>query len=86
MQMLTIEAVSTASAQGLLEALSEFRPRLVVSEDNRQNVVVDLGANAREIVDVLNRLERYVVERADGPARLELAGRSYTLHPESAAP
>jgi hypothetical protein len=81
MQTLTIEAASAASARGMIDALSEFRASLVVDETGRNKVVVELGADDREIGGVLNALEQHVTERAEGPARLELEGREYTLHP-----
>jgi hypothetical protein len=80
LQTLTIKARSTESARGLLDALSMFHPELVEGEDGGQSVVVDLG-NDRDIIAVLNALERCVSDRADGPVPLELEGRTYTMHP-----
>jgi hypothetical protein len=81
MQAITIDAASEDSARSLLEVLSAFDAELVDSPDGGRQVVVPLTSD-RRIVDVLNALERYVSERANGPARLELEGRRYTLHPE----
>jgi hypothetical protein len=80
MQTLTILASSPESARGMIEALSEFRAELV-DEGERCEVVVQLGGSDGEIVQALNALERYVTNRGAGPARIELDGRDYTLHP-----
>jgi hypothetical protein len=80
-QALTIDAATEDSARRLLEVLSAFGAELIEASDGRRQVVVPLSSDHR-IVDVLNALERYVTERATGPARLELEGRKYTLHPE----
>jgi hypothetical protein len=80
MRTLTIEAASLQSARNLYEALSEFKVELIEYEEDRHRVSVDLSGGDRHIVRVLDAVERHVTERGDGPARLGLDGRSYTLH------
>ena len=80
MQTLTIRAATPESARGLYEALSEFDVELHAGEDGRSRVEVRLGGGDREIVDVLNAIERHVAERNGGPARIRLNERDYTLH------
>jgi hypothetical protein len=81
MNALRIDAASPESAYAMMEALRGFDARLI-EDGERQQVVVSLGPSPHRIVDVLNALERYVTARGDGPARIELEGRHYTLHPE----
>ena len=80
LEKLTIKARTAESAQRLDAALTEFRPAMVESEDGWR-VEVELGPGDREIVDVLNAIERYITERQSGPAQIELHGRDYTMHP-----
>jgi hypothetical protein len=81
MQSLTVHAATAYSAQAMAGALSQFD-----SESNEvggnYEVTVTLGGGDREIVDVLNALELYVTERANGPAQIEFEGHEYTLHPK----
>jgi hypothetical protein len=81
METLTIQAASAESARGMLAALSVFEAELVESADGRREIVVSLGRDDSQIVAVLNALERYVTERASGPARVELNGRTYVMEP-----
>jgi hypothetical protein len=81
-ETLTIQAASHESARSLLGALTEFEAELIETLDGRWEVVVNLGRGDREVVAVLNALEAHVTQRARGPARLELNGRSYVMHPE----
>ena len=74
---------SPVSAHAMMDALAEFQSELVEDADGRSEVVVTLGGGDQEIVRVLNALEHYVTERARQPARIELEGRKYTMHPES---
>jgi hypothetical protein len=85
MQMLTIAAASPQSARALVDALSEFQVELLERKYGRRDIVVELGGSDREIIDVLSAIEAYVTQRRDGPARIELNGRSYTMHAESHA-
>jgi hypothetical protein len=81
MENLRIDAASPESAHAMLAKLSEFETELVESPRGYQ-VVVALKGNDADIVGVLNALQQYVTERSDGPARVELSGRSYVMHPE----
>jgi hypothetical protein len=84
MQTLRIEAASTASARAIIRALAEFQAELVEGADGRSEVVVTLRGD-QEIIRVLNALELYVTERSRGPAKIDLEGRKYTMHPHPAA-
>jgi hypothetical protein len=79
MQSLTIHAATAYSAQALAAALSQFDSKAIEANGNYE-VTVTLGRSDREIVDVLNALEVYVTELANGPAQIEFEGREYTLH------
>lgn len=79
MQRLTIEAATRDSALGLYAALERFDVELAESEDGRCHVHVALGRSHRDIIEVLNAIERYVTERHAGAARISLNGRSYIL-------
>ena len=81
MQSLTIHAATAYSAQSIAAALSQFDSESTEA-DGHYEVTVTLGGREREIVDVLNALELYVTERANGPAHIEFEGREYTLHAE----
>lgn len=80
MDSLTIHAASPETGHAMLSALSGFRAELLQSADGCQ-VVVTLGRDDAEITAVLSALEGYVTERAGGPARVELNGRPYVMHP-----
>jgi hypothetical protein len=49
-------------------------------DDGGYSVTVSLRGGDRQIVAILSALEQHVSERNDGPARLELEGRTYVLH------
>ena len=80
MRAITIEAKSLDSARDLCDSLSSFSPELTGSEEDGYSVSVELGSSDSQIIAVLDRLEEHVAERANGPARVELDGRRYTLH------
>ena len=82
MEMLTIRAASPESGHALLAALSGFRAELLESAEGCE-VVGRLDRNYSEIVAVLNALAEHVNDRADGPARVELSGRTYLMHPDA---
>jgi hypothetical protein len=86
MASLTVEARSLEGAHGLCSALSSFGPELSGSDENGYRVVVALRGSDRQVVAVLDAIEGYVSRRNDGPARLELDGRRYTLAARSARP
>jgi hypothetical protein len=79
MRSLSIDARSWESAQGLTAALSSFKPKLNGDDRAGYRVVVELNGSDRHVIAVLDAIEDYVTQRDDGPARLELDGRSYTL-------
>ena len=80
MRGLAIQARGLESAQRLYEALSDFGPNLVGNERDGFQVVVDVNGD-RRIVAVLAVLQEYV-SAGEESARVDLAGRSYTIHPE----
>jgi hypothetical protein len=63
----------------MLAALSAFRVEMLEDGDGSCEIAVRLGSDS-EVVAVLNALERYVTERANGPARMDFNGRSYVMH------
>jgi hypothetical protein len=77
---LTVAAKNLQSAEALHSALAEFDAELQQSEHNGYCVVVSLKGPERRIVDVLDTLQKHVADRDDGPARVDLDGRSYTMH------
>jgi hypothetical protein len=81
MQSLTIHAATAYSARAIVAALSEFDSEFAAA-NGEYEVTVTLRGGDREIVDILNALELYVTERANGPAHIDFAGREYTMHPE----
>jgi hypothetical protein len=81
MQSLTIEARSLESAREFCAALSEFDAELAETGNGGYQVKVAFAAGNRAILRVLRALEDHVTERADGPAKLDLDGRGYTIHP-----
>ena len=82
LEKLIIKAATRDSAQNLYDALAQFRT-VVVESDGGWRVEVELGRGDREIVEVLNAIERAITERASGPAQIELSGREYTMHPDN---
>jgi hypothetical protein len=78
---LVIYALSLESAEGFRSGLAGFRTELTQSDDGRYRVQIALDGN-REILALLSALAKYVTERGDGPARLELDGHPYTLPPQ----
>jgi len=81
-ETLVIQALTFESAEGFKAGLSDFKTNAIESEHGRYQVEITLSGD-REIVAVLNALVKYVTERGDGPARLELGGHRYTLNPET---
>ncbi len=80
MQTLTIAASSRESALGIYAALEGFRTHLLES-DGGYRVEIELGRGDRKIHEVLNTIAEHVRERDDGPARIELSGRTYSVYP-----
>jgi hypothetical protein len=81
MDTLTIQAATPVSAREMIAVLSEFDAELFETAEGRCEIVVTLSRDDAEIVGVLNALEWYVTERANGPAQLELGGHLYVIHP-----
>lgn len=81
MDTLVIYALSLESAEGFRSGLAAFRTKLTQSDDGRYQVEVLLDGN-REILALLSALAKYVAERGDGSARLELDGHRYILPPQ----
>jgi hypothetical protein len=80
---LAASARRTSSALGV-----DFVPRArrsfssrVEGEGANYTVTVPLGGGDGQIIAVLNAIEQYVADRNDGPALLDLEGRSYRLQP-----
>ncbi len=84
MESLVVHAATRTSAEGFCSALSGFRATLIEAEDGRYQVEIPMGRSNREIIEALNALESYVSSRGDGPARVDVDGRGYTLHPTGA--
>jgi hypothetical protein len=84
MESLVIHAASRESAEAFCAALSGFEPKLIEGESGRCQVEVALDRSNKKILEALNALETYVSTRADGPARLDVLGQRYTLHPTDA--
>jgi hypothetical protein len=82
MQTLTIDASTKDVAQGLRGALRDFGPQVQEKPHGGYQVVVSLRGGDAQVIGILSALERHVTERGNGPARVELAGRSYTLQAE----
>ena len=81
MRTLTIKAANLESARGFLSGLAGFRAELLEAEDGSFDVTITLARGDREIIALLNALEDYVTERGQGPAEVDLSGRTYKLHP-----
>lgn len=84
MEKLRIQAATPETGREMLAALSEFKAELLESSDGCE-VVISFGGDDHKIIGVLDVLERYVTERANGPARMELNGKSYVLNPVEGA-
>jgi hypothetical protein len=82
MQSLIVEATSHDSAQALYEALIGFEREVSGSDEEGYRVAVTLGGADQEVIAVLAAIQKHVSEHRDGPARLDLDGRNYTVHPE----
>jgi len=76
----TIKAKSLESAQTLFDALRRFDPALEGSSSEGYFVSVDVGQSDRRILEVLETIQEHVHER-HAATRVELDGRSYTVHP-----
>jgi hypothetical protein len=81
-QTLTVGASSVEVAQRLFEALSEFEPEVIGSEEDGYAVTLSLAGGDGHIVAVLNAIVAHVSAQKDGPAKVLFAGHRYTVHPE----
>lgn len=81
MRAFTVKAKSLDSAQSLFDALRRFDPALEGGPSEGYSVSVDVGAEDRRLLDVLDAIQQHVHER-EASARVELDGRSYTVHPD----
>jgi hypothetical protein len=79
MRALTVDARSRESGEALYSALAGFHPELSGDDEEGWRVVVQLASD-KVVLEILRLLEEHVSERADGPARIGLDGRTYTLH------
>jgi hypothetical protein len=77
-----IDAKNLKSAQALYDALSTFGPQLTGSQDKGYRVTIDLARSDRQIIAILDALEEHVRQRGSGPARVEVDGRRYAMHPQ----
>ena len=80
MRAITVEAKSLDSARNLYDVLSAFHPELLGNEEEGYRVSVELRNDDRDIIAVLEAIDRYVNARPSGPARVELDGRRYTIY------
>jgi len=80
MRSITVETSSVGPARSLYNALIDFHPELVGSEDDGYRVSVELGSSERRVLDVLGVIEDYVTEANTGPARMTVDGHRYTMH------
>jgi hypothetical protein len=84
MESLVIHAASRQSAEAFCSALAGFDPQLIVGEDGRCQVEIPVGRSNQKVLAAQSALEAYVSTRSDGPARVDLDGQRYTLHPTDA--
>jgi hypothetical protein len=77
MQSLSVRA-SIEVAQGLSDALKEFRPEIIGGAEEGDDVAVH--ERDTDLVAIVNALERHVRERQ--PSRVELDGRSPVIPSE----
>jgi hypothetical protein len=80
MDKFTIHAASPESGRAILAALSDFHAELLESSEGCR-VVVTLDKDDAKISAVLRALEDHITERSSGPARVELNGQAYSMHP-----
>jgi hypothetical protein len=85
MRGITIDAKSLESAQALYDALSTFGPQLTGSRDKGYRVTIDLANSDRQIIAILDALEKHVRQQGSGPARVEVDGRRYTMHTQESS-
>jgi hypothetical protein len=79
MRTISIEAASPESAHVLSAALAAFGPQVFEQEPGAAVVQVDITGGSSQIVAILNAIQEQVNARADGPALIDLDGRSYVM-------
>lgn len=80
MRTLSIEAASRESAYALCGALDGFGARVLEQAPPEACVVrVELEGEHGRIAALLRAIQDYVAARGDGPAVIELDGRSHLL-------
>jgi|SRR5262245_5446185 len=81
MEKLRIYAASRESALAMLASLPKYRAVLAEGPQGYE-VLIALNGNDADIVGVLDALQQYVTKRGSGPAKVELDGHRYVMHPE----
>ena len=83
MQTLVIEATTHESGQELYSVLSKFHPELFTDANCDGHVSIGLVSD-RQVVEVLDAIQRYLTEDAlrslVSTLRVAVAGRSFTLY------
>jgi hypothetical protein len=83
MQTLVIEATTHDHGQELYSVLSEFHPELFDDANCDRNVSIGLVSD-RQVVEVLDAIQRYLTENAlrslVSSLRIAVGGRSFTLY------
>src|SRR3954470_1841937 len=79
MRAITVEMNHVGPARSLYNALIDFHPELAGTEQDGWSVSVELGSSESRVIDVLSAIEDYVTEADDGPARMTVDGRRYTM-------
>ena len=80
MDRFTIHAATPEAGRAILAALSDFHAELLKSSEGCR-VVVTLDKDDAKITAALRALEDHITERSSGPARVELYGQAYAMHP-----
>lgn len=82
MQTLTIRAGTQEVADALFVALDGFQPEINPSHLGGYDVTVAIEQNPNQLIAILAALQNHVTQRHDGPAHVELDGRTYSLEPD----
>ena len=84
MRTLTIRAASLESARGLYGALAAFNAKLTEDEYGNYQVEVALARSAQVTLSILTAIEQHVTLQDGAAARIQMDGKSYTMHAASA--
>jgi hypothetical protein len=81
MKMLSIEARTAETAQGLRGALANFEPEVIEQDDAETFVVrVNLSpSGGADVASVLSAIQKYVASRQVGSALINLDGHTYMM-------